>query len=288
MQEGAREVLQRLLYHAHPDDFDAFLKYFEEKERGLLDRLPKHPDPIRLHIDNPMAILQKYHYSWFIEPLESCPEPVQKELLLVFSQEQQQKLMKLLKTKIAKKEPAEIVRRYFTQWFLKKLGYDLLPPSCFYTDSPFQSLTTMNKNHLVRLLHQLGIIEIANMAKRIVDKKTLKDLMHFFTPNQKKLYKEAQKKYNDPLPSVTKDLNKKLEDDRSFNHFLEKKGLLRLAKGLASESRFFVWNLAHILDRGRGQEFLSLIRKSTPNAHTPYYAKQVLELCHKSEKSEAS
>lgn len=288
MQEGSREVLQRLLYHAHPDDFDTFLKYFEEKERTILDRLPKRPEPIHLHIDNPHIALQTYHYSWFIKPLESCPEPVRKELLVVFSEQQQQKLSKLLKIKLSNKQPSEIVRKYFTHWFLKKLGYDLLPPSCFYTNSPFQALSTMNKNHLVRILHQLGIIEIANMAKRIVDKKTLKDLMHFFTPNQKNLFKEAQKKYNDPLPSMTKDLNKKLEDDRSFNHFLEKKGLLRLAKGLATESRFFVWNLAHILDLGRGQEFLSLIRKSTPNAHTPYYAKQVLELCQKSEKSEAS
>ena len=278
MQEGSREVLQRLIYHTHPDDFETFLKYFDEKERVALSHLPKHAEPIALHLDSASEMLHKFHYSWFIEPLEKHPKKLRKEILQVFNSHQKERLSKHLGIKESKNTLAEPLHKYFIHWFLKEIGYHLLPPSCFFSQSMCIKLVSKTKEELVSTLHHLGIIDIANMAKRIVDQRTLKELLAFLNPAQKKLYSEAQKKFNEPLASTTQDLKKKLEGDRSFTNFLEKRGILRLSKALASENSFFIWHLAHILDKGRGQEFLSVARKCISNPHTSYYMKQLLQI----------
>lgn len=286
MQDGSREFLQKLMYHTHPNDFDLFLKYFDEKERNLLAALPKHPEPIALHLDHAETYLHKFHYSWFIESFEKCSQSLRKRLLTLFDPYQREKLAKYLNVKAAEKEFAPVVKKFFTQWLLKELGYHLIPPTCFFSHSKCMKLMQVGKIELVSLLHQLGILEIANIAKRIVDKKTLNELLKFLTPGQKKLFLSAQKKYNEPLASSTTNLRKRLQDDRSFLNFLEKKGILRLAKALASEDSFFIWHFAHILDKGRGKEFLSVVRRCMPNASTPYYLKQVLEICQSLEENQ--
>lgn len=279
MQEGSREVLQRLLYHTHQDNFNAFLKYFEEKERIQLAALPKIENPIALHLDPLETIVHLFHYSWFIEAFEKCPQPFYAHMLGVFSNEQSDKLQKILKIKSSHKKSSPLLEKFLVQWFLKQLGIEQLPPSCFFSHCSNFFLLKMHKKSLVMILHKLGILDIANMAKKIVDKKTLKELLKFFSPDQKKFFNDAQKMYNEPLASSIKDLDKKLEDDRSFNHFLEKRGILRLAMALANENSFLVWHLAHILDQGRGKEFLSVVRRCVPSPYTLYYNKQLLKLC---------
>lgn len=278
MQEGSRETLQRLIYHAHPNDFEDYLKYFDEKERTQLASIFKVESTIALHLDSPTEVLHSFHYSWYLEFLEQCPKNSQKELLAIFSEEQVKKLGKKLQIKSPNKKVSPVIKKFFTHKVLEKLGYDLLPPACFFSYRDFFFLTKMDKKDLVYVIHKLGIIDMASMAKKIVDKKTLRELFKFLMPEQKKLFKEAQKKYNDPLTSSTKELHKSLEDDRSFSNFVERRGIFRLAIALANENSFLVWHLAHILDKGRGKEFLSVVRRCVPNQYTAYYSRQVLEI----------
>lgn len=279
MQEGARETLQRLIYHTHPNDFESYLKFFDEKERTQLSIIPKVEKPIALHLDSESEKLHNFHYSWYISIISACPKELQRELLTLFTPQQQAKLEKHLKVKTSTKKVNPLIEKFFTHKILKQLGYQQLPPECLFSHSPHFYLLKISKKDLVYILHRLGILDIANMAKKIVDKKTLKDLFKFFTRDQKKWFKEAQKTYIEPLASSTKDIKRCLEDDRSFINFLEKRGILRLSMSLANENSFLVWNLAHILDKGRGEEFLSVVRRCVPSGHTPFYTKQLSDIC---------
>lgn len=278
MQEGSREVLQRLIYFAHPEHFNQHLKYFDEKERVQLASLPKVENPLQLHLDPIEQPLHLFHYSWYIDCFKKCPKHVQPLLLTIFNEEQIKKIEKILEIKLSSKKLSSVVHKFFSHWVLKQIGYDVLPPICFFSHVPGFKLLSIEKRTLVKVLHQLGILDIANMSKRIVDKKTLNEILKFLSPEQKKFFNEAQKKYNEPLACSIKELNKQLEDDRNFTQFLEKRGLLRLAMALANENSFLVWHLAHILDQGRGTEFLSIIRRCIPSVHTAYYTKQLFEI----------
>lgn len=279
MQEGSREVLQRLLYHTHQDNFNSFLKYFDERQRMQIAALPKVEAPIALHLDSLESSLHQFHYSWYVEAFEKCPQPFYSHMLGVFSDEQRAKLQKILKVNTVHKKHSPLINKFLVQWFLKQLGIQQLPPSFFFSHCPNFFLLKIHKKSLVTILHKLGILDIANMAKKIVDKKTIQELLRFFSNDQKKFFNEAQKMYNEPLPASIKDLDKRLEDDQSFTHFLEKRGILRLAMALANENSFLVWYLAHILDQGRGKEFLSVVRRCVPSPYTLYYNKQLLKLC---------
>lgn len=279
MQEGSLKVLQRLLYHTHPDNFDSYLKYFEERDRMQLAALPKVETPLALHLDNPQDMLHQIHYSWFLKSFDQLPKSLHKALVQVFSKEQADRLKKMLRIENTTKKNSPCLNAFLVQWFLKEIQLDQQPPTCFLTHSRFFYLLKIHKNDWVALIHQLGVYDLANMSKKIVDKKLLKEMSKLLTSAQKKLFTKAQKSLNDPIPSSYKDLRVKLEDDRTFRSFLEKRGILRLAMALASESSLFVWHLAHVLDRGRGEEFLSVMRRCSTGPHTAYYAKQLAQLC---------
>ncbi len=287
MQEGSREVFQRLLVHSHANDFDHFLNYFEESERPLINALPKPEEPLQLHLEPADQVLHSFHYSWFIEHIEEFPKKFYRHILSIFSSEQKQKLQKIVQEKKTTATLSPLAHSYLVQWFLKKIGYNLLPPLCFLPVSSGNQLLNLDKKLIVKMLHHLGILEIANMAQKIVDKKVLHNIFELMTPSQKKWFKEAQKKYSEPLPSSTHDFEKKLQDESLFTNFLEKRGLLRLAKGLACEHRALIWHLAHHLDNGRGKEFLNAARKSIGNTHTPFYHRQVLEIAQSTQEKES-
>lgn len=286
MQESSREVMQKLLYHTHPENFDLFLKYFEEKERLLIAAMPKEEEPLALHLDPLDQMLHRFHYSWFIPCFEKFSSKEKEGLLTIFSIEQQQKLEKALRIKIASPPPSKLIQKFFLQWILKEIGFSHLPPSCLFPRSDCLFMLKMTKNELVKLLHHLAILELANITKKIVDKKMLKETLGYLSERQTKQFHEAQKKYAEPLSSSTKDLAPSLEEEALFVSFFEKKGILRLAKALAAQNSYFIWHLAHILDKGRGQEFLSIVRRCSPNPHTLYYTKQMLELCPKAQEKE--
>ena len=145
MQEGSRETLQKLIYHAHPNDFEAYLKYFDEKERPYLNSIPKIDSPIALHLDSPTEILHSFHYSWYLESLEQCPKSLQKEILVIFSDDQSKKLQKRLQVKVSTKKMSPLIQKFFTKKLLENLGYDLLPPTCFFAYPECFFLTKIDK-----------------------------------------------------------------------------------------------------------------------------------------------
>lgn len=272
-----REILHRLLTHFHPENFEDFLKYFEEHERIPLSKIQPVESPLNLRLDDPLFIFHRIHYTWYIDALRKLPKGILNESLSLFSKEQKIGLSRLDFVKKPKKMTSSWLTSFYLQYLLKSIGYDTIPPLCFLPDSKSHHFLNFSKKQLVALIQHLGILELANLSKKIVDKRVLTQMERMLSRADRKLFKNA-KLSSEPNPSSVRDLSKVLLDKKAFFIFIEKRGIERFAKGIVLDHPYMIWHIAHILDKGRGQELLIKARRFMPNPYTPFFNKQVLEV----------
>lgn len=285
MQAIERDIFHRLLTHFHPENYSEYWTHLEEPERVLLEKMHIDDSPLKLKIDSPHQILEGIHYSWFIEPLKQLPSLLLAQALSLLSKEQRQKMSKYPGFKKAYKPASFALSNYLLIFLIEQLGVDELAPLCFLPSSPQNFLLHFTKEKLVQLIERLGLIEIAQVSKKIVDPKVLQRVSKFLNRSQKKRFEEAQKQ-SEPKALSQEHFLKALLDKKTFFVFLEKRGIERLARALVLEHPFFLWHIAHRLDIGRGQELLLKARRLMPSPTTPFYQKQLLQLIEELKESE--
>lgn len=282
-----REIFHRLLTHFHPDDFENFFKYFEEPERVALSKMNVIVAPLHLRLDNPQEIFHRIHYSWFIEALKKLPQNILESCLSLFSPRQQRGLYKLKLFKKPNKSTQCCLKGFYIQYLLKTIGYDTLCPRCILPPSENQFFLNFSKDQLIVLIQHLGILELANISKKVVDKKIIKQIEKMLTQSQKKLYNLA-KMSSEPKAASVRDISKVIADKKTFAVFIEKRGIERFARGIVLEHPYFIWHIAHLLDKGRGEELLIKSRRFMPNPYTPFFTKQILEVAQTLEAKEST
>lgn len=272
-----REILHRLLTHFHPNDFEEYFKFYEEPERVQLAKIKLQTEPLELSLDNSSAIFNRIHYSWFIASLEKWPQALVDQSYSIFSSEQVKGLTKMGCFKKPNKTKDAFSTQFYKGQLLKEVGYTTLPPLSILPYTESRRFLTCSKKQLVKFVIHLGLLELANISKKIVDKKVLSQIEKMLSASQKKIYALA-KKSMEPKTSSVRDFAQHLKNKKSFSHFIEKRGLERFARGIVLDHPYFVWHIGHILDKGRGQELLMKSRRFLPNPFTPFYNKQVLEV----------
>ncbi|MCH9634097.1 MAG: hypothetical protein S4CHLAM7_08390 [Chlamydiae bacterium] len=276
MLEIERETLHRLLTHFHPNDFEEYFKFFDEHERTSLSKIQPIKSPLNLCLDDLITIFKRIHYSWYISSLETFPKESLSECFELFSKDQ---VVGLEKHKILitpNQKQSSFLKNCFLERLLKDIGLCNVLPTCFLPDSKSKKFLKFSKIQLVELIQHLGVLEIANLSKKIVAKQTINQIEKLLARKHKKTFKLAQRT-SEPKASSTRDLAKVLKDKKSFAHFLEKRGIERFARGLVLDHSSLIWHIAHILDKGRGQELLIKSRRFMPNPYTPFFNKQLLD-----------
>lgn len=272
-----REVLHRLLTHYHPHDFEEFFKFFEEPERIQLSKMKVETSPLDLKFDDRFLIFERIHYSWFLDILKKLPQRIVDNCHSIFSDQQIKGLSKLncFKTPHKIKDPHLTI--FYRDYFLNAIGHTTLPPISILPLTSSIRFLNFSKKRLVKIILHLGILELANLSKKIVDQKVLSQIETLLTQPEKKIF-QMGKKTTEPRASTLRDFDQYLKNKKTFTHFLEIKGIERFAMGIVLDHPYFVWHIAHILDRGRGQELLIRARRYLPNPYTPFFNKQLMEI----------
>lgn len=282
MQALEREVLHRLLTHAFPEDYESYFDFFESEEREALSKLRPMESELKLKLQSPLEVFHKIHYSWFMAPLEQLSKPLIEQALSLFSPEQKKKIAKFKGFKKSKSVAFDHLKDFLVVYLLQEIGIDQICPISFLPDSAHLGLLNLSKEQLVLLIEHLGLCEIAQASKKIVDPKVLSKMMKALKTSQRKPFIEARE-MNEPKSPSLHDFHSALKDLKTFQVYIEKKGIERLARGLVFEHPSFIWYLAHHLDRGRGQELLKNARRFLPNPYTSFYQKQLIEYRQKLE-----
>lgn len=224
----------------------------KEDARLILDREISSVDPSQVIIKPNELLKGQIHYSWLQPVIESFSPSMQALLVAALPKESSRPLMKLLNlTKLPKPKP--IGESFLLSILCRKFGKRSVMPMQFLPETPLSVLTRLSKPELLELIDYLGLYDLAEEIRHIVDKKLLNSIYACLSA-KKQHYLRTCLHQKEKLKAASKiGLVNWKGDAAQLGRLLHGRGLLRLSYALSGHSRDFIWHLAHRLDVGRGR-----------------------------------
>ncbi len=276
MQAKSWIMLKALLNHFHHSE-DSLLRYLPPEDAAGVRSQKIAFDNAAVALQQPKDFVEKIHYSWLLPALKKLPAPLHNTLLAVLPEGHSSKLGLLLKQTPVDTGAsfADPVRVFLLNTLYKHVKPAEILPVEFLPQTSLSELANWNKQQLIELIDILGLYDLAEEMRYIIDQKRVKQFYTHLSKKQKPFLREClhQKEKITATP-----LNLKLWDGsrRTLERLLHQRGIVRLGKALCGQHPDLLWYIKHILDVGRGA---ALEKHYSPQALpgvTPVLIQQVL------------
>lgn len=252
MNAKGRLMLRVLINRYHKGSSETLLKGLPEGDAKAISDLKTNAKTIDPAVHTPKQQLQKIHYSWLFPLFNELPEPQRPYFLAALPEKQAMGIRQLLKLEIEPLTPTPLAQRFLLSQFLTKFLATEKTPKEFLPDSKFTPLLSLSKHQLVQLIAYLGIRDLGEEMRQIVDKNRLKQIIHLLiTREQNYLKKCLASKAR--MPSLRLGLDKWDGKKETLMRMIQKRGLIRLAQALSGQDPELVDHLCQHLDTGRGK-----------------------------------
>lgn len=246
MDSRSQLMLHLLANKFHPRARENLESFLPEEERGVLTHAITGAADVFPLLHHAKDLLQTTHYSW-LEPLVvKFPSSLQKTAKTSFSS-----------TAAQKWSP---VQSFFANQFYLFLEADQHLPTAYLPSHELSPLLSWTKEGLVTLIQGLGMYDLREEMREIVDKVLLQRIQEALSLEQKRYLRvcppQKERLHISKLGVHWPDMTK-----YQLQRALQKRGLARLAGACGDLHPDFVWALAHLLDRGRGQILLKFFSK---------------------------
>lgn len=277
MQAKDRLMFRVLLNKFHPKTSDAFFKNMpgslvnEIKEQDILADDPSHL------LTPAISLINKVHYSWLLNAFDKLPDSLKPSLLASLSEPHASRISKTYKMPIKEMELSPPFKRYLINFFYSLFEKKEILPLEFLPENSLNSLTTFSKPMLVAIIDYLGIYDLAEEVRHVVEKNLLTNLYAALTPKKQHLLKMCLNQ-KEKLTTPRLELENWDKQKESLEKILHKRGLIRLSHALAGAHPDFLWHVVHILDTGRGTIIAAHYKSSKNFAASDALAAQVLNV----------
>lgn len=280
MEAHSWVMLRVLLNHFHTSVGEATLRCLPSEEmKAVLSQNIANNDPT-LIIDYPQLLLNKIHHSWILPILQALPSALHEPLLSLLPLISAAKLRKQLHIHTpAAPPPAAIVRSFLTPILYR----DLLPhpvlPIEYLPETPLAFLTDLNATGLMELINLLGIYDITESVRQIIDQKRLKQINSCLTSVQKRFLHIALHQ-PEKVISTRLQLDKWNGDCGQLRLLLTQRGMARFGKALCGQHPDFFWHITHLLDMRYAEELSKYFSPVAVSGMTPILVQQVITTNH--------
>lgn len=241
-----------LMNRYHSNDAAAFI---EQLPQEAADALAKHPseisEPAAALCFAPQA-LAPIHFSWFISALQQYTVALRPFVVACLPKPQQQHLCRQLQITLPKKKQALTTQRYLLNDLAKRMQVTEALPLTFIPESTLTPLASLSKDQLVQLIDYLGLRDLAETLRPVVDNRLLQAVHRCLKPAELQLLR-AYLHQRDKLKVAKLDFSKWDGQRDSLRLMYHQRGLARFAKALAGESPDLRWHIYRHLDRRRAE-----------------------------------
>lgn len=267
----ARLLMNRYI-KGNQQPFLAVLPQFEAK--AILESDTSVNDPLTL-LKTPSERIASLHYTWLKSALEGFSEEVRPLLVAPLSKRQSDQLTEALNITPLGHSLAPQVKNYLNRILLSKVGgSNTVRAPEFLPQGPLSFLIDCSLTEIVELCDFLGLYDIGEELRHIVDKKVLKNVYQCLSPKEQAFLRQCMStKIKLVAPGLGLDRWK--GEPTKLRHAMQARGLLRLGKALSGSHEDLLWYLAHKLDKGRGETLLRYYSKQPISGVTPLLIQQV-------------
>lgn len=275
--QNKQAFLYALFNRFHGLSFNDALKSLpKEKAYEILQEKNSCDDPSKAFSD-PLNVLAAIHYSWLAPLIKSKHLEYQKTLVASLANDQKTALSKYLNLPLDEENPSYPLKKYIAYQTFIELGLPKLRPLAFLPSSPFNKLLHLSKAEMVELIDLLGLYDLAEEIRNIVDTKNLKNIYSCLTGKKQQFLRIClHQKEKVSFPKLQ--LEKWDGNCSELHKLLHKRGIIRLGKALSGQNENFIWYLIHFLDIGRGTLLEKEIEKQEIPTVSQALSQQVLNV----------
>lgn len=270
-------MMRVLMNRFHGGTPEAFLKNMPQENVQMVLSQDIHVDDPTPALIQPQQIIEKIHYSWMPPAIEQFPGAMQDLLIQALPPQHSVGIQKMMKKSLYGPKLSLPIRIFLMNLLYKKLSPSAVLPVKFLPISNLSILADTTKSELVRIIDFLGIQDLAEAIRFIVDKKKLKSVYNWLTP-LKQNYLKVCLHQKDKLPIPKLDLEHWDGNYEKLDMLLHRRGLIRFAKALSGQHPDLFWHIIHILDIGRGSILNKHYTKESIPGVTPALTQQLFGL----------
>lgn len=277
MQAKGWMLFNALVNRYHSADATAFISQLPQE---TADALQQHTT----QVTNPAAALcfadqalAQIHFSWFIPALQQYVDSLRPVVVACLPKPQQQHLCRQLQISLPKSKQAPAAQRYLLNDLAKRMHVTEACPVAFIPEGPLTSLAFLSKDKLVLLIDYLGLRDLAETLRPVVDNRLLQAVHRCLNPAEMQLLR-AYLHQRDKLKVSKLDFAKWDGQRDSLRLMYHQRGLARLAKALASESPDLRWHIYRHLDQRRAEMLEKLGQAQDPPLLTQTLRLQVVAI----------
>lgn len=252
MQQKSNFVFRILANRFHEKDFEKFSQSLSESDRTAIMSIDIASPNTQAIVRNDYKDLLEMHYSWLLPHVKSLPTEVLPIYLASLDLSQKKGLSEMLGVKPSSKKPGPATQAFLHKLIRQKTVDKSILAREYLPQSQLSPLLDLNKAYIVEVVDLLGIHDLAEKIRAIVDKTKLRAIYKCLTPVKLK-YLEFVLRQTEKVMLSELDLLHWDGTPEKLQNSLHKRGLVRLAMALNGESRDFIWHLIHKVDTGRAQ-----------------------------------
>jgi hypothetical protein len=161
-------------------------------------------------------------------------------------------------------EPSPVIQNFLFALLYEKLNFSSVKPAAFLAETTLTPLLSLSKPELIELIYYLGIYDLAQELRQIVDKSIIRNVNNALSIKKQRFLKICM--HQKEKISVAKlGLMNWKGDGSQLTRVLHRRGLLRLGGALSGQHPDFIWYIVHRLDSGRG----NILEKSYSKKEIP-------------------
>lgn len=224
----------------------------------------------------PDFLLQRVHYTWLFPLMKKIPNTIKP---LIFKMLPAHQAVKLGKLEISNKtSPFPKVLNTYLKKTVNEIvqEWNVLPVE-FLPESFFNQLIYWSKLELVECIDFLGLYDLANEVRHMIEKKSINQVYNCLSP-KKRTYLKWCLNQKEKLTSTKLGLKDWDGTQAKLETLLHQRGLFRLGKSLCGQHPDLIWYIVHVLDVGRGNILERYYSPVTIPKVTPILMQQVNDL----------
>lgn len=269
--------MRLMLNRVHKQSPDHFLKSLPQEDVKAIRSLEIQSDDLNAIFISPEEFFKQIHYSWLVPIIDNFPKDLHPTLLAALPEPISSGLKKIMDISISPISLAQPVKSFLLFSLYQKFKDKDIIPLTYLPPSPLAPLIELNKPELLNVIDFLGLHDLAEEIRQIVDQKVLKTIYHCLPPKKQKFLRTCLRQ-KEKLVTPKLGLEKWQGDCKKLEHMLHRRGLLRLGKALSGQHPHFIWHIVHFLDTGRGALLSQYISKEATPGVTPALIQQVINI----------
>jgi len=277
MQSKEWLIFRILTDKFHKGTGEALLKNIPQEVREEVLKQPLESSDISLFLDQPETLIEKVHYSWLLDAFKTIPEAIQPSILAALSDDQAKGIAKAFSLPFKKIHLKPIFKRFLINALYTRFEKKDILPIEFLPENPITCLTTFSKQRLVSIINYLGIYDLSEEVRHIVEKKLLTSI-YAAIPLKKQQFLKQCLSQKEKIVTPRLNLSSWNKTERGLEKILHKRGMIRLSHALSGKHPDFLWHVIHRLDSGRGQVIAAHYKPQESSAVSNALTAQVINV----------